>query len=77
MPPICDQCQGPFRLAGFGTERIEDEIRDCERRKEFGPDFIELARSVYRCNDRRAVLKRSINDLLGSKLIEEKSYAPY
>jgi Tfp pilus assembly protein PilF len=54
--------------------RIEDDIRDCERRQDFGPSFIELARSVYRHNDRRAALKRCINDLLGSRLTEEKSY---
>jgi hypothetical protein len=56
---------------------IEDRIRDCERAKDFGPEFIELARSVYRSNDRRAAAKREINDLLGSKIIEEKSYAAY
>ena len=56
---------------------IEDAIRDCEAAAEFGPRFVELARSVYRTNDRRAALKREINLLLGSELIEEKSYAPY
>jgi len=56
---------------------IEDDIRDCERRQDFGPAFIELARSVYRQNDRRAALKRQINELLGSRLIEEKAYAAY
>jgi hypothetical protein len=56
---------------------IEDEIRLCERASDFGPRFIELARSVYRQNDQRAVLKRQINDLLGSKIIEEKSYEKY
>src|SRR5262249_36226809 len=56
---------------------IEDEIRLCERQSDFGPRFIELARSVYRQNDRRAALKRQINELLGSKLVEEKAYAPY
>src|SRR5262249_47765018 len=53
---------------------IEDEIRACEQRSDFGPRFIELARSVYRENDRRAQLKRQINDLLGSRVVEEKSY---
>jgi hypothetical protein len=56
---------------------IEDDIRDCERDKDFGPKFVELARSVYRSNDRRAAAKREINELLGSKIIEEKSYADY
>src|SRR5262249_4165679 len=50
---------------------IEDAIRDCERRQDFGPEFIELARSVYHQNDRRAALKRQITELLGSRLIEE------
>ena len=56
---------------------IEDDIRDCERHKDFGPRFIELARAVYFSNDIRATLKRHINDLLNSPLVEEKSYAKY
>ena len=54
---------------------IEDEIRDCERKSDFGPRFIELARSVYHTNDRRAAVKRRINERLGSRIVEEKSYA--
>ncbi|MDJ0450327.1 DUF6165 family protein [Methylocystis sp. JR02] len=53
---------------------IEDEIRDCERKGDFGPRFIELARSVYHQNDRRAALKYRLNQLCGSSLVEEKSY---
>jgi tetratricopeptide (TPR) repeat protein len=53
---------------------VEDEIRLCEQQRNFGPRFIELARSVYRINDRRAALKRALNEQLGSRLIEEKSY---
>ena len=56
---------------------IEDEIRGCERQQDFGEKFIELARSVYIQNDDRARLKRQINELLGSRLVEEKSYAAY
>ncbi len=56
---------------------IEDDIRDCERAQEFGPRFIELARAVYVTNDQRAALKRQINDLLGSRIVAEKSYASY
>jgi hypothetical protein len=56
---------------------IEDEIRDFERRKDFGEKFVELARTVYRTNDRRASIKREINDLLKSVLVEEKSYSAY
>jgi hypothetical protein len=56
---------------------IEDEIRECERRRDFGARFVELARSVYQSNDRRSRLKREINEASGSPIIEEKSYAPY
>ncbi|WP_323795052.1 DUF6165 family protein [Nisaea sp.] len=56
---------------------IEDDIRDCERGGDFGPKFIELARSVYRVNDQRAAIKKEINLLLGSALVEEKSYKDY
>ena len=56
---------------------IEDDIRQCEQAGEFGEQFVELARSVYRQNDKRAALKKEINILLGSSIIEEKSYADY
>ena len=56
---------------------IEDKIRLKESNKEFDQEFIELARSVYIQNDKRAATKRKINDLLGSKIIEEKSYTDY
>lgn len=56
---------------------IEDQIRDCEHRQDFGPEFIQLARNVYQNNDQRADLKRQINRLLGSRLVEEKSYRDY
>jgi hypothetical protein len=56
---------------------IEDDIRDCERAKDFGPKFVELARAVYVTNDERAAVKRQINELLNSAIIEEKSYAAY
>jgi hypothetical protein len=56
---------------------IEEGKRDCERRKVFDEHFIQLARSVYIENDRRAALKRSLNVLLGSEILEEKSYAQY
>jgi hypothetical protein len=63
-----------LREVNLGLWTIEDDIRDCERRQEFGPTFLTLARSVYLSNDRRSELKREINALLGSKLREEKSY---
>ena len=56
---------------------IEDDIPDCERQSDFSNEFIRLARAVYFNNDERARLKRRINELLGSPLIEEKSYAAY
>lgn len=56
---------------------IEESIRDCERRKDFGSEFIQLARAVYLNNDRRAAIKRKINELMDSPLQEEKSYATY
>ena len=56
---------------------IEDDIRACERTKDFGPAFVALARAVYRTNDERAAIKREIDVALGSVLREEKSYAPY
>lgn len=56
---------------------IEDHIRDMERNKDFGEDFIATARSVYFRNDRRAELKKLINIKTGSGLFEEKSYENY
>ena len=56
---------------------IEDRIRDLERTKDFGPEFIETARSVYFINDERSEIKRKINLMTGSGLIEEKSYEKY
>lgn len=53
---------------------IEDDIRLFEERGDFGPGFVALARSVYFTNDLRAQVKKKINLLLGSELIEEKSY---
>lgn len=56
---------------------IEDDIRIKEATGTFDREFIELARSVYICNDERAAIKRELNILLGSELVEEKSYADY
>ena len=57
--------------------QIDDDIRECERQADFGERFVELARAVYHRNDERAAIKRQINDLCGSELVEEKSYAGY
>ncbi len=56
---------------------IEDSIRDEEAAQRFGARFVELARAVYITNDERAAIKKRINLLLGSSLIEEKSYRDY
>jgi hypothetical protein len=56
---------------------IEDDIRDKERQRQFDQQFIELARAVYIRNDERAAVKKTINTKLGSKIVEEKSYAKY
>ena len=56
---------------------IEDDIRAQEAAGDFGKRFIDLARSVYRCNDQRAAIKRRINATSGSSLVEEKGYAAY
>ena len=56
---------------------IEDHIRDLERARNFGDDFVQTARSIYFINDERSEVKRKINDLTGSKLFEEKSYEDY
>ena len=56
---------------------IEDQLRDLERSKTFNVDFIKLARSVYFTNDERSEVKKSINKLLNSEIVEEKSYSKY
>ena len=56
---------------------IEDDIRDCERSKDFGEMFIKLARSVYFTNDKRSEIKKDINLKFGSDILEEKSYESY
>jgi hypothetical protein len=57
--------------------KIEDDIRDKERDKEFDEVFIELARSVYITNDKRAEVKKKLNLKYGSTFVEEKSYQNY
>ena len=56
---------------------IENWIRDCEREKRFDKEFVELARSVYITNDKRCEVKKLINILTSSGLVEEKSYKEY
>jgi tetratricopeptide (TPR) repeat protein/GR25 family glycosyltransferase involved in LPS biosynthesis len=76
--PRCDELdilERELREVNEALWRIEDELRLCEASGEFGARFTELARSVYRTNDRRAALKRQIDTLLGSPFVEEKQYA--
>ncbi len=78
-PRVPGDLQEQLGLVNSELWAVEDAIRACDRRGDFGPGFIELARSVYRLNDRRAAIKRAINLASGSALVEEKSYgtAPY
>jgi hypothetical protein len=80
---VADRLADDPRLSGWKRDlkevnealwTIEDRIREKEAGAEFDQEFIELARSVYRTNDRRARIKRDINLSLGSQLIEEKQY---
>jgi hypothetical protein len=73
LPPLKAQLQA----VNQALWAIEDDIRAKEARREFDDGFIALARSVYRKNDERAAIKRQINDLLGSEIVEEKSYRSY
>ncbi len=66
---------GELKRANEALWDIEGAIRECEQRNDFGADFIDLARSVYKTNDRRAALKKQINVSCGSSIVEEKSYA--
>ena len=57
--------------------KVEDDLRDLERVKDFGKEFVILARNVYKLNDERARIKKEINMKYGSEFVEEKSYQPY
>ena len=67
------------QLAEINSElwTIEDDIRECERNKDFGSDFVSLAWAVYFTNDKRSEIKKSINLITGSGFVEEKSYEDY
>jgi hypothetical protein len=70
-----DGLTAELKRANSALWEIEDAIRQCERMGDFGPDFVALARRVYQENDKRAVLKRDINVLFGSEIVEEKHYS--
>ncbi|MGO9546239.1 MAG: tetratricopeptide repeat protein [Rhodomicrobium sp.] len=69
-----DTLAASLKQANLSLWNIEDTLRKCERAGDFGPAFVELARSVYKENDKRAELKREINQLFASAIIEEKYY---
>ena len=75
--PALDDLTAKLKRVNEALWEIEDDIRACEAEGDFGDTFVQLARSVYRTNDERAQLKRDINVLLGSQILEEKSYKPY
>ncbi len=66
-----------LRAANEALWEVEDRLRACEAERRFDAEFVELARTVYHTNDRRAAIKRQLNLLLGSELLEEKSYRSY
>jgi hypothetical protein len=76
-PEKIGQVKAELREVNEKLWMIEDDIRRCEKKKDFSQRFIELARAVYINNDKRAELKREINTVLKSELFEEKSYEDY
>ena len=88
LSPLCDNLFDNYgdelrslyaKLSDINAElwKIEDDIRECERNKEFGDEFVLLARAVYFTNDKRSDVKKSINLLTESGFVEEKSYEDY
>ena len=73
-PDGLDDLRATLRTVNEQLWAIEDAIRECEGRGDFGPVFVELARSVYQTNDERARIKRQMDELCGSEVREEKSY---
>ena len=73
----CDDLVRQLKSVNGELWDIEDGKRDCERRQVFDERFIHLARAVYIKNDQRAAIKRRLNELLGSGIVEEKSYEAY
>jgi hypothetical protein len=72
--PDMDSYARELKSLNSALWEVEDALRELETRQDFGARFIELARSVYRTNDRRAAVKRRINQAFGSDIVEEKSY---
>jgi Tfp pilus assembly protein PilF len=72
-----DRLTAELRALNATLWDVEDQLRACEAAGDFGPRFVELARSVYHNNDHRAALKRAISEALGSRLLEEKVHPSY
>ncbi len=72
-----DELKAALKTVNQKLWHIEDKIRILEKNQQFDDEFIELARSVYYVNDDRANIKKEINTLTGSALVEEKSYESY
>jgi len=66
-----------LKIINYKLWEIEDDIRECEKEKNFGSKFVELARQVYKTNDERSKIKKIINVLTNSSFVEEKSYQDY
>lgn len=75
--PMIDLLAARLKDANSRIWYLEDTIRDCDRRKDFGTNFVNTAKKIYRTNDERAAIKREINLACGSAIIEVKSYAAY
>lgn len=76
-PPALDALTDALKAVNADLWAVEDDLRACEARGDFGAGFVALARSVYRLNDRRAALKREIDLLLGARFLEEKQHPSY
>jgi hypothetical protein len=76
-PPGVAELMAALRAVNLRLWRIEDRIREHEQAGDFGPDFVALARAVYHENDERGRIKRALNQVLGSALVEEKQYSGY
>ena len=73
----CQEYKDELLITNKKLWKIEDDIRECERIKDFGDTFIKLARSVYYENDKRFEIKNKINVLYNSNIVEVKSYKVY
>jgi len=66
-----------IKVVNLNLWNVEDKLRICEKNKDFGQNFIKLARDVYLNNDKRSKIKSKINEVLGSNIKEIKQYVDY